>query len=116
MNSFLSWILVWIITALVVMVGAYILPGVKVKNFWVALLVSIVLALVDILIKPFLLILTLPFTIITFGLFIFVINALMVMLTSAIVPDFKVHGFLNALLFSIIISIARVILLAVFSI
>lgn len=112
MSTFLNWIIVWLIEAIVIAGVAYILPGVKVKNFGTALLVAVVLALVNLLIRPFIAILALPITIFTFGLFAFVINAFMVMITSAIVKDFKVDGFVQALLFSIIISLVRILLLS----
>lgn len=95
----------WIINAAVIMIASYILPGVHVANFWTALVLSIVMGVLNILIKPFVIILTLPFTILTFGLFLFVINAIMVLLASLIVPGFKVDGFWWALFFSIVVSL-----------
>ena len=87
------------------MVSAYILPGVHVQNFWTALVVALVMGVLNILIKPLLVILTLPITIVTFGLFLLVINALMVLLASRIVPGFTVDGFWWAVLFSILVSL-----------
>jgi putative membrane protein len=84
---------------------AYILPGVHVLSFWTALVVALVLGVLNILIKPLLIILTLPVTIITFGLFLLVINALIVLLTSHIVPGFRVDSFWWAFLFSILVSL-----------
>lgn len=111
MGYFLAWLAVWILSAAIIAATAYLLPGVSVKNFWTALLVALVLGFVNLFIRPLLLLLTLPFNIITFGLFTFVINALMILLVAAIVPDFKVKGFGSALLFSIIISLLRILLL-----
>lgn len=95
----------WFFAALAVFVAAYILPGIIVKSFFVALVVAVVLGLLNIFIKPLLVILTLPLEILTFGLFTFVINALLVMLTALIVPGFMVKNFWWALLFSLIISV-----------
>jgi len=97
----------WCISALVIFVVAYILPGVTVSNFFVALVVALVLGLINALVRPIFIMLTLPITLITLGLFIFVINALLIMLAAAIVPGFAVSGFLWALIFSLILSIAN---------
>lgn len=73
------------------------------RNFWVALIVAIVLGLVNIFVRPFILVLTLPINILTLGLFTLVINALMVLLVSAIVPDFQIRDFGSALLFALVL-------------
>jgi putative membrane protein len=94
-----------IISTLAVLISAYILPGVKVDGFLTAIVVAVVLGIVNIFIKPILLLLTFPLTILSLGLFYFVINALMVLLVSMIVPGFKVSGFFWALIFSLVLSI-----------
>lgn len=99
----------WLANALVIMVAAYILPGVHVENLWVALLVALVLGILNMLIKPLLIILTLPITIVTFGLFLLVINALLVLLASHFVPGFIVDGFWWALLFSLLVSLINLV-------
>lgn len=99
-----------IINMLAVAISAYFLPGVEVASYTALFFAAIVLGLANSFIKPVLLILTLPITIMTLGLFSFVLNALMVMLTSAIVPGFMVDGFLTALLFSLILSITSSVL------
>lgn len=96
--------------AIAVMIAAYILPGVTVSGFLTALIVALVLGLINAVIKPILLILTLPINILTLGLFTFVINAAIILLVSAIVPGFRVDGFWWALLFSIVLSIILYIL------
>ena len=101
MNIFLKWI----VNALAVILTAYVLPGVAVTGLGTALLVALVLGLLNILIKPFLILLTLPITILTLGLFTFIINAVLVMLTSRIVPGFFVQDFWYGLLFSLVFSI-----------
>ncbi len=94
-----------LINGFAVFIAAYILPGVSVETFVTALVVAVVLGVINTFIKPLLLLLTLPITIITFGLFALVINGLMVLLASAIVPGFHVENFLWALLFSLVISL-----------
>jgi len=94
-----------IVSTLAVLISAYILPGVKVDGFLTALVVAVVLGIVNMFIKPVLLLLTFPLTVLSLGLFYFVINALMVLLVSAIVPGFKVSGFFWALIFSLVLSI-----------
>jgi len=103
-------ILKWIGSVAAVLIAAYFLPGVVVAGLWSALIVALVLGLLNLTIKPLLLLLTLPINIITLGLFTFVINALMVLLASSIVKGFSVGGFLNALLFSLLLTIIQEIL------
>lgn len=95
----------WFISALVIIVASYILPGVHVASFTAALVTAVVLGIINVLIKPLLIILTLPITILTLGLFMLVINALMILLASRIVPGFVVDGFWWAFIFSIVISL-----------
>src|SRR5260221_11954822 len=97
----------WLVSALVIIIAAYILPGVHVVNLWTALVVALVMGILNLFVKPLLVILTLPFTIITFGLFLLVINALLVLLASSIVPGFTVDGFWWALLFSLVVSLIK---------
>lgn len=99
-----------LILALAVIFTAYLLPGVSVKSFWTAILVALVIAVLNFFVKPLMIWLTIPFTILTFGLFLFVINALIILLASAIVSGFQVKGFGWALLFSIILSIIHYLL------
>jgi putative membrane protein len=93
-------------SAAIIMITSYILPGVHVDEFLTAIIVAIVLALLNFFLKPLLIILTIPFTILTFGLFLLVINALIILLASYLVGSrFEVDGFWWALLFSLIISL-----------
>ncbi|HBI51045.1 MAG TPA: hypothetical protein DDY21_04330 [Candidatus Moranbacteria bacterium] len=103
-------ILHWFLRALAIMITAYLLPGIILKSFFVALVVAIVLGLFNTILKPILIILTLPITILTLGLFTLVINAGMIMLTSKIVDGFYVQSFWWALLFSLILSLVNFIL------
>lgn len=95
----------WVLNALALYIVAKILPGFHLTDFGSALIAAVVIGLVNALIKPLLFLLTLPVTIITFGLFAFVLNALMLMLASALTPGFKIDGFVTALLGSILLSI-----------
>ena len=98
-----------LVTAVAVAVGAYLLPGVGIDNFFVAIVAAIVLAVLNVFVKPLLIIFTIPVTILTLGLFLLVINALIILLADAIVPGFHVDGFWWALLFSLIISLINAI-------
>jgi putative membrane protein len=94
-----------IISAFAVIISSYLLHGVKVDGFITAMIVAAVLSILNNLLKPILILLTIPITFFTFGLFLLVINAAIIMLTSHIVPGFKVDGFWWALGFSIILTI-----------
>ena len=87
------------------MLTAYLLPGVHVERYGYALLVALLLAIVNAVIKPVLIILTIPITFVTLGLFLLVINALMILLVDWLVPGFEVDGFWWALGFSLILSL-----------
>lgn len=104
----------WLIMAVAVIIVAYLLPGVTVSGFWAALLVALVLGILNVFIKPLLLFLSLPINILTLGLFTFVINAILILIASAIVPGFKVAGFWWALAFSIVLTIILYALHALF--
>ncbi|MBL7884357.1 MAG: phage holin family protein [Bacteroidia bacterium] len=101
-----------IISTLAVLIASFLLPGVAIQdnNVLTALVVAAVLAFLNAVVKPIMIILTIPVTIFTFGLFLLVINALMIILTSKLVDGFKVDGFWWALLFSFILSITTSIL------
>ncbi len=90
--------------SIAVMVGAWLLPGVGVTSFWAVLLTAVVISLLDNLVRPILIVVTLPVTAITLGLFLFVINAVIILMASAIVNGFKVDSFGSALLFSLILT------------
>lgn len=96
-----------LITAILVMLIAHFMPGVHVTGFVTALIVAVVLGLLNIFIKPILIILTLPVTIVTLGLFLLVINALIILLCTYIVGGFGVDSFWTALFFSIVLSILQ---------
>lgn len=94
-----------LINTLAVVVAAYVLPGIIIDGYMTALVVAVVLGVVNAVLKPVLVVLTFPVTVLTLGLFLFVLNALMVMLVAKIVPGFAVRGFWSALLFSLVVSV-----------
>ena len=98
----------WLLFALAIMFVAWVVPGIEVAGFWSAVLVTIIMALINIFIKPLILFITLPINILTLGIFTFVINALLFMLAGYVVPGFEIEGFWAALLGSIILSILGV--------
>jgi len=100
----------WVLNALALYIVARILPGIHLSDFGSALVAVVIIGLVNVLIKPILFLLTLPVTFITFGLFAFVLNALMLMLASSLTPGFKIDGFGTALLGSILLSLVTTIL------
>jgi len=100
-----AFLIRWFVTAVAVLTAAHIVPGIE-YNTWVALLIaSLVLGLINATLKPFLLILSLPLLLMTFGLFILVINSALLWTVGYLVDGFNVHGFWSALGGSIIISI-----------
>lgn len=101
----MNWIVRFLFSGLAVVLTAYLLPGVSVEDYWTALIVALVLSLVNIFVKPILILFTIPLTFITLGLFLLVINALMILLTDYFVDGFLVEGFWWALLFSLILSL-----------
>jgi putative membrane protein len=107
----MGFIIKVLVTGLAVWVAAYVLPGVQLENdAKTIIIVALVLALLNAIVKPILVILTIPVTIVTLGLFLLVINALMVVWTSKLVDGFKVDGWITALLFSLIVSVVSSIL------
>lgn len=94
-----------LLTAVVVVFLAKFLPGVTVAGYLTAIIVALVLALLNLIVKPILILFTLPVTILTFGLFLIVINAIIILLADAFVGGFDVSGFWIAVLFSILLSI-----------
>lgn len=96
-----------LITSGLVLLIAHFMTSVSVADFTTALIVAVVLGLLNIFIKPILVILTLPVTILTLGLFLFVINALIILLCSRLVDGFRVNSFWTALIFSIILSVCQ---------
>ncbi len=99
-----KWLFKTVVCSVNVFILAYILPGIAIVDFFTAIVVAIVLSLLDAVIKPLLILLTLPVTILTLGLFLFVINAGIILLDAHFVHGFSVDSFWHALLFSILLS------------
>ena len=99
----------WIVSAAALLLVAYLYPGVTVADFGTALVAALVLGLVNTLIRPLLVLLTLPVTVLTLGLFLFVINALMFWFVAEVVHGFNVTGFGAALLGSILYRVITLI-------
>ena len=103
-----------LLNAVAVVILAYVLNGVSVDGYVTAIIVALVLSILNLLVKPILVILTLPITILTLGLFLLVINALIILLADKLIDGFEVSGFLTALLFSALLSILQSILHSLF--
>jgi putative membrane protein len=99
----------WLASALVIIIASYIVPGVHVATFWTALLVAVVLGIFNVLLKPLLILLTLPINILTLGLFTIIINAIIILLVSKLVPGFTIDSFWSAILFSLLASLINII-------
>ena len=108
----MKMILKILLTALAVLLLAYLLPGITVDSFVTSIIVAIVLALLRFLVKPILIILTLPITILTFGLFLLIINAIIILMADYFVSGFNVDGIWYALIFSLLLSFFQSILFA----
>jgi putative membrane protein len=106
MNNFLIRL---ILSALAVFICATVLPGAHVDGFLIAIVVAGVLAILNVLVKPILVILTIPITFLTLGLFLLVINTILILVVDWLVPGFTVDGFWWALLFSILLSLVNAI-------
>ena len=103
--NIMGFIIKLLITAVAAYAAAWLLPGVAITDAKTAIMVALVLALLNTFIKPILIILTIPVTIITLGLFLLVINILIIKWTDSLVGGFTVDGWFSALLFSLIVSL-----------
>lgn len=92
--------------ALALLVSAYIIPGIEVSSIYIAIIAALILGLLNLVIRPILFVLTLPLTIVTFGLFAVVLNALIFWFVASFIDGFTVTGFVPALLGSIVVAIA----------
>jgi putative membrane protein len=106
----MKFLLKWLIGAVAIVITAYLLPGVTVISFGIALIAALVIGLINTFIKPILFFFTLPINILTLGLFTLVLNALLIMLADAIVAGFEISTFWWAILFSLVLSIVSSVL------
>lgn len=109
----MSFLLRLLLNAVAIMAAAWLVPGVSLTGLWPALLAGALLGLVNASIRPVLILLTLPFTLLTLGLFIFVVNAICFGLTAALVPGFDLSGFGAALLGALVVTLVSWVLNAV---
>ena len=109
MNTIVKMIIKWVFFALSLMLTAWLIPGISVSGIWAAMLACVIIAIINIFIKPVLLLLTLPVNLVTIGLFTLVINALLFMLAGWIAPGLEVDGFLSALFGSAVFSVLSLI-------
>lgn len=103
-----------LLSTLAVIIGAYLIPGVSVDGIVTALIVAVVLGLLNAIVKPILIILTIPVTILTLGLFLLVINVIIIYITDYFIPGFSVAGFFPALIFSLVLAVVGWILNSIF--
>ncbi len=104
------WILSWIVAALALWIVAKIMPGIEINGFGDAVLATFVLAILNVTLRPLLKFFAFPLTLITFGLFLLVINAVVLIVASMLVPGFRVRGFLNALVGSVLLTVVTMVL------
>ncbi|APU68732.1 MAG: phage holin family protein [Bacteroidota bacterium] len=106
----MKFILKLLLTAVAVVILAKILPGVTVNSYLTAVIVALVLAVLNFLVKPLLVILTLPVTILTLGLFLLIINAIIIFIADGFVGGFDVDGWFMAIVFSLLLSLFQSVL------
>jgi putative membrane protein len=106
----MNWIINIIIRALILLITSSIIPGFRINSYMTALIVALVLGILNTFLKPVLLFFTFPLNILSLGLFTFIINAILLILSSKLVEGFKIDSFMTAILASIVISIMSVIL------
>ncbi|MCU0534205.1 MAG: phage holin family protein [Hydrococcus sp. Prado102] len=105
-----NFLLTWLVTAVALLITAHIVPGFKFDHWTTAAIAAIILGLVNAIVRPIFVLLTFPLTLLSLGLFLIVINALMLWLVGFLVPGFIVAGFLSALIGSIVLAIVTTIL------
>lgn len=109
----LQIIIAIVLNALALMATAYVVPGFAVTDFTSAVLAAIVLGVVNTFIKPVLSLLTLPLTVVTLGLFAFVVNAVVLFIVSAVVPGLTIDGWVSAILGAVVLSVVSTVLTTV---
>ena len=95
----------WLVSALAFLSLSYVIPGIAVKGFGTALVLALLWGIVGITIKPILLLLTLPFNILTFGIFTFIVNGFLLWMLGGLIKGFEVHGFWVAVLGALFLSV-----------
>lgn len=100
-----------LITTISIFAVSYILAGIEIDNFLTALIVAVVMAILNVTLKPFLILITIPITLLTLGLFLLVINVLVLYAADAMIDGFHIAGFWWALAFSLLVSLVNSVLL-----
>lgn len=113
-NVNMNFIIKLFISSIIVFALSYFLPGVHVTSIVAALWVAVVLGLLNTFLKPVLVFFTIPVTLFTLGLFLLVINAIIVLICDYFIPEFQVDSFVTALFFSILLSVSQSILNKIF--
>jgi putative membrane protein len=96
-----------LLSSLAVIIASYILPGVYVESFMVAIIIAVILSLLNVTVKPLLIIFTIPLTVLSLGLFLLVINAIIILIAGSLVSGFEIDGFWWALIFSLVLSVTN---------
>ncbi|MEJ2312560.1 MAG: phage holin family protein [Gemmatimonadales bacterium] len=112
----LEFLIHLVVTALLLLVVAHVVPGVQVEGMKSALIAALILGVVNALVRPLVVFLTIPITILTLGLSLLAINALMFLLTSKLVPGFRVEGCLSAFIGSLVFSVLNLAVSAAFGV
>jgi len=100
-----------LITTISIFAVSYVLSGIQIESIWTAVILAVVLAVLNVTLKPFLILITIPITIITLGLFLLVINVLVLYVAAALIDGFHIAGFWWALAFSFLVSFVNSVLL-----
>ncbi|AKD04863.1 phage holin family protein [Pontibacter korlensis] len=110
----MGFVIKLLLTGAAAMLASYILPGVSIDSFLTALILALVLAVLNAIVRPVLVFLTIPVTILTLGLFLLVINAVIILMADWLIAGFDVAGFIWALLFSLVLAVITAILDMIF--
>lgn len=104
----------WLISAIAIVISAYLLSGVHIDDFITALILAVVLGAINGFVRPVLVVLTLPLTVVTLGFFLLILNTLLIMLAALIVPGFAINSFWWALVFGIVLTLVNAVFHKVF--
>jgi putative membrane protein len=106
----IHWIVNWLVAALALWIMAQIIPGIQIREFKTALIAAVVLAVIDVTIGPVLRFIAFPLTLLTLGLFAFVLKAVFLKLAAVFTPGFRIEGFLNAVLGALVLTVLDIVL------
>jgi putative membrane protein len=105
----MEWLVKILLSSIAVLASAYIIPGVEVESFTIAIVVAVVISILNMFFKPIFILLTLPITVLTLGLFLLLVNSFLVLIAANLIDGFRVSGFFSALFFSFALSILQTI-------